>query len=267
MTRTAARGAVIAGVLFAAVPGLAAGAGDPPALQRAALASATGRWIPRELPLRTSGGGATTLGAQLDGRSPVVLTMAYLRCPMLCGLITRGLADGLRRAQLDVGRDVQAITISFDPADTPAAARAAAAGLCQAVDADPCRWRVLLASAPAAHRLAATLGFQYAFDKDSGTWAHPAVVYVISPDGQVTGQLTGVSFAPAALRAAVQRASAGEASAGLVPALVRCFAYVPALRRHAASIAAFKRIGWLLTLAVGAVGIAALSRRVRRRTR
>src|SRR6185436_5941405 len=62
-----------------------------------------------------------------DGK-PVVLSLVYYRCPMLCTMTLNGMVKSFRPLKLDVGKDFDVLTISFDPNETPdlAAAKKAA---------------------------------------------------------------------------------------------------------------------------------------------
>ena len=55
---------------------------------------------------------------------PVVLSLAYDTCPMLCSLSAAGAGEQpARRINLDAGNDFDVVTMSFDPRDTPQRSR------------------------------------------------------------------------------------------------------------------------------------------------
>src|SRR3569623_2169028 len=92
-----------------------------------------------------------------DGR-PVVMVLAYFRCPMLCDLVQQGVAASVRASGLRPGTDVRVVTVSLDPQDTLGNARLRRNGLLQAMgatkDAPGEPWRVLPGAAPAIRALA-----------------------------------------------------------------------------------------------------------------
>src|SRR5207244_11374793 len=53
------------------------------------------------------------------GKRPVILTLVYYRCPMLCTLVLNGLVRALRTLAFDPGREFELVTVSFDPRETP----------------------------------------------------------------------------------------------------------------------------------------------------
>ena len=79
--------------------------------------------MPLDATFRDETGKAVRLGDYF-GKKPVVLSLVYFACPMLCGLSMQGLASSLKGINLDAGRDFEVLTVSFDPRDTPEMARA-----------------------------------------------------------------------------------------------------------------------------------------------
>ena len=49
------------------------------------------------------------------GKKPVILTLAYYQCPMLCNMVLNGELHAMRNIPFELGRDYDAITVSFDP--------------------------------------------------------------------------------------------------------------------------------------------------------
>ena len=60
-------------------------------------------------------------GSFFDGKRPVILTMNYSNCPMLCSLQLNGLVDAMRAMPWDAGTQFQIVTVSIDPDESPAA--------------------------------------------------------------------------------------------------------------------------------------------------
>src|SRR5437764_15329746 len=79
--------------------------------------------IPLDLTFRDESGKTVRLGEYI-GKKPVILNFVYLRCPMLCSELLIGLESSLKVLKFDVGKEFDVVTVSFDPTDTPALARA-----------------------------------------------------------------------------------------------------------------------------------------------
>ena len=58
--------------------------------------------------------------------------------------------------------------------------------------------------------LADAVGFKYRFDPKSGEFLHQATLVILTGDGRVSGYLHGISYPPAAFKAALARAEANR---------------------------------------------------------
>ena len=79
--------------------------------------------VPPDLVFHDEAGRAVRLGEYFRGR-PVILVLAYFRCPMLCNQVLNGLLDGLRKVSLNAGDDFEVVVVSFDARETPELAAA-----------------------------------------------------------------------------------------------------------------------------------------------
>ncbi len=75
--------------------------------------------IPQDLQFVDSKGLPVTLAEYFDGELPVVLTLNYSSCPMLCSLQLDGLFDGLKKMKWDMGDKYRMVTVSIDPKESP----------------------------------------------------------------------------------------------------------------------------------------------------
>ena len=87
----------------------------PPELQEVGIDQNLGEQIPLDLPFRDDSGHDVKLGDYF-GDKPVILVLAYYRCPMLCTQVLNGLADALKKPafRLRLGQDFHIVTVSFD---------------------------------------------------------------------------------------------------------------------------------------------------------
>ena len=235
-----------------------------------AITERLGAQLPAELPLRASDGTPTRLGAFYSDRRPILLVTAYYHCPMLCGLVLGAVARTLADLDWSPGEQYRVLTVSFDPSDGPAAARqkqgAALAGLAargRSVTSEA--WPFLTADAATIETLLETLGVRIQRDPTTGQYAHPAAIYVLTPEGRVSRYLYGISYAPRDLKLALLAASDGKTGSAVERVLMRCFAYDPATRRYGVLIARFMQVGGAGILLVTGAGLAVLWRRERGR--
>jgi protein SCO1/2 len=269
----AACGALLAGARVPAAP--RAALAPPPGLEAGAVGvdEKLGARLPLDLQLAGSDGRAVRLGDLFRPGRPVVLLLAYYRCPMLCDLVVAGLSKPLRELGWTPGRELQLVSVSVDPRDTRAAARLKQSAVLQALNRPDAAsgWPFLVGDAAGVRALADAVGFRYAYDPASEQFAHPAVATVLTADGRVARYLYGVDFRLLDLRLAVAEAARGQVAASLANlvdrVLLTCFRYEPSARRYGFYVSAVLKGGASLVISAVGVTLFLLARRDRRRTR
>jgi protein SCO1/2 len=212
--------------------------------------------VPLDAVLEDGSGKPYRLRQAFDGKRPVVLALVYYDCPVLCGLILSGLAKAMRENGLELGKDYQAVTISFDPAEKPIQGAERRRGYLQSMgrtDAGP-DWPFLVGPGEATRAIADAAGFYYKRDAVSGEWAHLAAIFVLTPDGRVSRYLYGIEYPPKDLRLALVEAADGRVGTSFDRFLLTCYRYDPASRRYEPYALGFVRAGGLVAL-VGLGGL------------
>jgi len=215
------------------------------------------------LPFTSSVGKETRLGELFSGDQPVLLILAYYRCPMLCNLVISGAVKALRGSGLKLGRDYRAATISIDPSETAELAATRKAGHLQAlgVATDDPAWAFMVGAEAQIRALAKSVGFGYAYDEETKQYAHGAVALVLTPRGTVSRYLYGVEFSPRDMKLALVEAADGKVGTSLDRILLRCFKYDAALRKYDLYVWGILKGGALLVFAMLATLLAVLWRR------
>jgi len=238
----------------------------PPAAREVDLEEHLGRALGRDLALTDERGRRVVLGDYLGGQKPIVLVLAYYRCPMLCGLVLHGVVSGLKEVRYTLGADYRALTVSIDPRDTPDEARQKRASTLAGLGRpdEPVEWPFLVGGQAAVHRLADEVGFRYAYDARTDQYAHPAAAIILTPDGRVSRYLYGIDYPPRDLRLALVEAGEGKLGSIVDRVIMTCYHYDPALRTYGPYLFGFLRLGGALILAVVAGTLALLFHRERR---
>jgi len=243
----------------------------PAILRDVDFAQRIGTPLPLDAPLRDEQGHAVTLRQYFGTSQPVVLVPAYYRCPQLCGLVQNGIASALRALSLDVGRDFQVVTFSFDPSDPTELAAGKKAAMLDAYRRRGAEagFHYLTGDAESIRRLTEAIGFRYAYDEGRREFAHASGLVVATPGGTVSHYLYGVEFAPRDLRLALVEASAGKLGSAVDRLMLFCFMYDPATGRYSRLALGAVRAGGVLTVLLLVAGVGALLRREagRRRAR
>lgn len=205
--------------------------------------------VPLDLVFRAENGDRVPLSSFFDGERPVVLTLNYYRCPMLCGLQLNGLLDGLTALDWTAGDQFEMVTVSIDPLETPDLATAKKASYLEryARPAAETGWHFLTGEQEAIVALASAVGFGYVYDEEERQYAHAAVTFVITPDGRVARYLYGVEYPAQTLKLALLEAADGRIGSSIDRLLLYCYQYSPDQRRYTPVVMNIMRLGGGLT--------------------
>lgn len=218
----------------------------PPALRGVGVEPHVGMPIPLDLTFNDAAGRRIQLAALFGDGKPVLLVLAYMRCKMLCSLVLAATTQAVKAMPLELGRDYRLVTVGIDPGEDAASAAVKRDELLARAGhpGEHDRWTYLVGADHAIHALADSLGFRYAWDPHTEQYAHPAVVFVLAPDGTIARYLQGVQLAPAELAVALRAAAGGQRqAASIAEAVLSCFHYDPAARAHREAIARYLQIG------------------------
>src|SRR5207248_4120312 len=97
--------------------------GKPESILKVGIDQHLNQQLPLDLRFRDENGAEATLG-QYFGSKPVILTMVYYTCPMLCGEVQSGLVSALGILRFDASREFDVISVSINPNEPPTDAMA-----------------------------------------------------------------------------------------------------------------------------------------------
>jgi protein SCO1/2 len=234
----------------------------PPPPKEVGFDQNIGQSVPLEATFADETGKLVHLGDYF-GQKPVVLSLAYFSCPMLCGLSMQGLSSSLKAMSLDAGRDFTVLTVSFDPRDTPEAARAKKhqAVLRYGRPAAAEGWHFLTGDKAAIDRLTRAVGFRYVWDTDAQQFAHATGAVVVTPQGVIARYLFGIEYAAKDLRLSLVEASQGRLGGVVDQLLLLCYHYDPKAGRYGAFAIGTMRAGGAITLVALATFVLVMLRR------
>jgi protein SCO1 len=221
----------------------------PPALRDVGFDQKLNAQVPLDLEFKNEAGETVKLGDYF-GHKPVVLVLAYFRCPMLCTEVLNGLVRAMLEIPLDAGKDFEVVTVSFDPRETPEMAAAkkktylerygrpgAAAG-----------WHFLTGQEDAIRQLTQAVGFRYSYDARNDQFAHSAGIMLLTPEGKLARYFFDINFPPRDLRLGLVEASASKIGSPIDQVLLFCFHYDPAEGKYGLVIMNLVRLGGVLTV-------------------
>ena len=225
----------------------------PPILKDIGFDQRLGETLPLDIPLRDEAGNAVRLG-DFFGPRPVVLTLVYYECPMLCTLTLNSLSSALATLSFDIGREFDVVTVSFDPREKPplAAGKKKAYLSRYGRPGAEAGWHFLTGDPEALARLTSAVGFRYQWDEEIRQFAHPSGLVVLTPEGRITRYLYGIEYAPKDLRLSLVEASERRIGTPVDQAMLFCYQYNPATGRYGLLTMRLIRGGAVLTvLALG----------------
>lgn len=226
----------------------------PELLQQVGIDQKLNNQVPLDLTFRDEHGATVEL-AQLFAGKPVVLTLVYYNCPMLCTQVLNALDRSLETLPLEIGKDFNVITVSIDPTDYPALAdakHAVYAGMYRRPGAQY-GWHFLTGQEPQIKQLADAVGFRYAFDPDSHQYAHASGIMVLTPDGKVSKYFYGVTYPSRDLRLGLVEASQEKIGTLADQVFLFCYHYDPHTGKYGLLISRAVQLGGVATVLIGGI--------------
>jgi protein SCO1/2 len=227
----------------------------PPGLQNVGIEQRLNEQLPLNLQFRDETGRAVKLGDYF-GQRPVVLSLVYYRCPMLCSELLSGLEGSLKALSLDIGKDYDVLTVSFDPKDTPADATEKKAATLKHFKRSGAAegWHFLTGSQESIAALTSAVGFSYALDEKSGQFGHTTAIMLITPEGKIAQYYYGVEFPPRDLRLGLVQTSQNKIGSLADQVLLYCYHYDPKSGKYGAIVSHIIQLaGGITILSLGTV--------------
>jgi protein SCO1 len=188
------------------------------------------------------------------GKRPVVMSLVYYQCRIVCPEEIDGLVSALEMVKFKPGKDFDVIFVSIDPSETPEmAAKEKALYLKRYGHPETANgWHFLTGQQPAIEQLAHAVGFGYVRvpgpDGMMNQFAHASAIEILTAEGKIAQYYLGVEYPPNDLRLGLVEASAGRIGSPVDAILTYCFRYDPNLNRHSLVIARVVQLGGLITV-------------------
>jgi protein SCO1 len=218
-----------------------------------------GDTIPMNLHFLNESNDTVTLGQLID--KPTILFFVYFDCPNICSPLMDGVADVVSKLDLQLGKDYQIITISFNTKDTPEKAVEKKKNFVQKISKENQKhWMYLTGEQDNITAITEAVGYRY---KAQGLdFAHASCIIALSPQGKITRYLYGLTFLPFDVKMALVEAQKGIARPTINRLLEYCFAYNPASKTYTIQIT---RIIGVITILIVALVLGVLLLRKRKK--
>jgi protein SCO1/2 len=221
--------------------------------------------VPLDLVFRDETGKAVELRQYFDSK-PVILSLVYYECPMLCTEELNGLLSSLKNISLDVGKDFKVVTVSFNPregAPLASAKKVMYTSIYGRPGAAAC-WHFLTGEQASIDQLTRAVGYRYIYDTASRQYAHATGIMILTPAGRISRYFYGIAFPPRDLRLGLVEASAERIGSAVDQLLLFCYHYDPKVGKYGLIISNVIRLSGLATVLVMGLFIFVMFRRERR---
>lgn len=190
--------------------------------------------MPSNIYLTNEEGKRVNLKSLLD--KPTILNLVYYRCPGICSPLMEGVADLISRADLEIGKDYQVFTVSFDPTETIELGKNKKKNYLKLVKKGNAQegWKFFTGDSANIANLTRFFGFKY--KKTGNDFLHAAAIAVVSPKGKLTRYHYGIEFQPFEFRMSVIEANKGKSQPTINHILQYCFKYDAEGKRYVVNV-------------------------------
>ena len=233
--------------------------------QRIGIDQKLGDQLPLDLRFVDSEGNTVHL-RDFFGEKPIILSLVYFDCPMLCTQVINSLLRAMNVLSFGAGTEFDVLTISIDPGETPELAKAKKIEYLKNYRGREGSngWHFLTGDQQQIEQLTAAVGFRYEYDEPTDQYIHASGIMVLTPDGKLARYFYGIDYPPRDLRWGLVEAADGAIGNPVDQLLLLCYSYDPMTGKYGLYIRHSLRIGGLATvLALGSF-IFVMLRRERR---
>ncbi|MBU1368975.1 MAG: SCO family protein [Bacteroidetes bacterium] len=156
---------------------------------------------------------------------PTIIAMVYYECPGICTPLLNGLADVMKKSDLELGEDYQVFTISFSHAEKTVLAQRKKKTYTKLVGKGDLEngWHFFTGDSLNIDRFLDNIG--YKVKQEGEEFIHPATLVVISPEGKITRYLHGTDYLPFDMKMAIVEAGMERSGPTINKILDYCFSY------------------------------------------
>ena len=223
-----------------------------------------GETVPLDAVFRDGKGRSVRLGDYF-GKKPVILALVYYKCPLLCNQVLNGLLSSVRTLKFDAGKEFEIVFVGIDPKETPDIAERKKRSYVASYNRPGAYegWHFLTGEDEAIKQVASAVGYRYVYLPETGQYAHPAGIMVLTPGGKLGQYFYGIEYSPRDLKLALMESSENRIGSIVDQALLYCFAYDPATGTYGFVILRVLRVLGVITVVLIATYIIYMVRRER----
>lgn len=221
----------------------------PPVLKDVGIDQLLNNQVPLDLEFKDESGRTVKLADYFKDK-PVVLSLVYYNCPMLCTQVLTGLLGTLKTLPMSPGQEFVSISVSFDPSEGPELAAAKKKEYLERLRKPEAAsgWHFLTGQEQQIQALTRSVGFRFLWDPVTKQYAHASGIIVLTPQGKVSRYFYGIEYAPRDLRFGLLEASGGRIGSLVDKVILYCYQYEPMRGTYGLVMIRVLRVFGILTL-------------------
>lgn len=199
----------------------------PKPLEQVNIEQMLGKSISLDLTFQNEEGKTVALGQFFKEKQPVVLMLVYYECPNICSHLLKGALEGFQKLDWSIGKEFQVVIVSIDPKEESSLALSKKETLLKEYGRSEGSegWNLLVGKEENIKELASEIGFRYRYDEETKQYAHPAALFVLTPEGKLARVLSNIQFSKRDLKLALLEASEGKIGTIIDRFLLFCYRY------------------------------------------
>ncbi len=240
-------------------PSQTTSSGLPEPLKKVRIEQKLGDTLPLDLQFKDENGQAVKLGDFFGKARPVIVTLVYYECPMLCNQVLNGLTGSLKGISLDAGKEFDVVAISFDARENekPDLAKNKKASYMERYGRPGTEkgWHFLTGKQESVDAVTKAVGFYYEWDDNSNQFAHASAIMIANPDGKLSRYFYGIDYSPKDVKFGLIESADNKVGSVSDQLLLYCYHYDPSTGKYGFAILNIIRLGAIATLlGMGAMG-------------
>jgi protein SCO1 len=238
--------------------------GLPKVLKNVGIDQRLNEQVPLDAVFKDEQGQEVRLGQFFKGK-PVVLSLVYYTCPMLCTQVLNGELSVFRAMSFNIGEQYEVITVSFDSRETPQLAAAKKQTYIKGYNraGGDAGWHFLTGDEANIKRLTEAVGFRYVWDEQTNQFAHASGIMVLTPEGKLARYYYGIEYQPKDLRLSLVEASQNKIGNPVDALMLYCYHYDPSTGKYGVVVMNVMRVGGVITVVLIVGMLLALRKRGR----
>ena len=156
---------------------------------------------------------------------PTILNLVYFQCAGTCSPLMWGISKFIDAVDLQLGKDYNVVTISFDPTERIKLGINKKASYISTMKKkeDAKNWLFFVSDSIDIAKLTQSVGFNY--QKVTDQFVHPTGLIALGADGKIIRYLRGIEFMPFDIKITMVEAANGKIGPSINRLLAICYGY------------------------------------------